>query len=59
MSMPASLMLQKSDLLTGDVMASILPEDLHGDIPAGFNIAGHVGMLLPSTVYSCPCLACP
>jgi hypothetical protein len=41
-------------------MASILPEDLHGDIPAGFNIAGHVGMLLPSVVYSCPsCLACP
>ena len=24
-------------------MTSILPEELHDDIPAGFNIAGHVG----------------
>ncbi|KAL9476705.1 hypothetical protein ACSS6W_006546 [Trichoderma asperelloides] len=26
-----------------DVMRSILPEDLHGEIPVGFNTAGHVG----------------
>ena len=24
-------------------MKSILPEDLHGEIPVGFNTAGHVG----------------
>ncbi|KAK3394793.1 Met-10+ like-protein-domain-containing protein [Podospora didyma] len=28
-----------------DIMASILPEELHDDIPAGFNIAGHVAHL--------------
>ena len=27
-----------------DVMRSILPEELHGEIPVGFNTAGHVGM---------------
>jgi hypothetical protein len=26
-----------------DIMSSILPEELHGDIPSGFNQAGHVG----------------
>lgn len=25
-------------------MFSILPEELHDDVPAGFNVAGHVGM---------------
>jgi hypothetical protein len=24
-------------------MTSILPEELHDEIPSGFNIAGHVG----------------
>jgi tRNA (guanine37-N1)-methyltransferase len=28
-----------------DVMRSILPEDLHGEIPVGFNTAGHVAHL--------------
>ncbi|GAB1311121.1 tRNA(m(1)G37)methyltransferase [Madurella fahalii] len=28
-----------------DVMTSILPEELHDDIPSGFNIAGHVAHL--------------
>ncbi|KAL2178698.1 Met-10+ like-protein-domain-containing protein [Thermothelomyces heterothallicus CBS 202.75] len=28
-----------------DVMASILPEELHDEIPSGFNIAGHVAHL--------------
>ncbi|KAM7222251.1 putative undecaprenyl pyrophosphate protein [Rhypophila decipiens] len=28
-----------------DIMTSILPEDLHDDIPAGFNMAGHVAHL--------------
>ncbi|KOS22515.1 tRNA (guanine(37)-N1)-methyltransferase [Escovopsis weberi] len=28
-----------------DVMKSILPEDLHGEIPVGFNTAGHVAHL--------------
>ncbi|KXX76995.1 hypothetical protein MMYC01_206983 [Madurella mycetomatis] len=28
-----------------DVMTSILPEELHEDIPSGFNIAGHVAHL--------------
>ncbi|KAK0618568.1 Met-10+ like-protein-domain-containing protein [Bombardia bombarda] len=28
-----------------DVMSSILPDELHGDIPAGFNTAGHVAHL--------------
>ncbi|KAL2133479.1 hypothetical protein VTI74DRAFT_2284 [Chaetomium olivicolor] len=28
-----------------DIMVSILPEDLHDDIPGGFNIAGHVAHL--------------
>ncbi|KAK4101705.1 hypothetical protein N658DRAFT_496143 [Parathielavia hyrcaniae] len=28
-----------------DVMGSILPEDLHDEIPSGFNIAGHVAHL--------------
>ena len=26
-----------------DVIKSILPEDLHGEIPVGFNTAGHIG----------------
>ena len=26
-------------------MFSILPEELHDDVPAGFNVAGHVGTL--------------
>ncbi|KAL7799116.1 Met-10+ like domain-containing protein [Trichoderma ceciliae] len=30
---------------TVDVMRSILPEDLHGEIPVGFNTAGHVAHL--------------
>lgn len=29
-----------------DVMRSVLPEDLHGEIPVGFNTAGHVGAWL-------------
>lgn len=33
-----------------DVMRSILPEDLHGEIPVGFNTAGHVGESLPLSV---------
>lgn len=28
-----------------DVITSILPEDLHGEIPSGFNVAGHVAHL--------------
>ncbi|KND90293.1 tRNA (guanine(37)-N1)-methyltransferase [Tolypocladium ophioglossoides CBS 100239] len=28
-----------------DVMRSVLPEDLHGEIPVGFNTAGHVAHL--------------
>jgi hypothetical protein len=28
-------------------MQSILPEELHDDIPTGFNVAGHVGRLRP------------
>ncbi len=28
-------------------MGSILPEELHDEIPTGFNIAGHVGASLP------------
>ncbi|RFU78787.1 trna guanine37-n1-methyltransferase [Trichoderma arundinaceum] len=28
-----------------DIMRSILPEDLHGEIPVGFNTAGHVAHL--------------
>lgn len=32
---------------TVDVMRSILPENLHGEIPVGFNTAGHVGELNP------------
>jgi len=32
-------------------MTSILPEELHDEIPSGFNIAGHVGKTpLPSSV---------
>lgn len=26
-----------------DIITSILPEELHDDIPSGFNTAGHVG----------------
>jgi tRNA (guanine37-N1)-methyltransferase len=26
-----------------DVMRSILPQELHGEIPVGFNTAGHIG----------------
>ena len=26
-----------------EIMRSILPEEFHDDIPAGFNVAGHVG----------------
>jgi tRNA (guanine37-N1)-methyltransferase len=36
----------------GDVMFSILPEELHDDVPAGFNVAGHVGMLPLSSIPS-------
>lgn len=32
-----------------DVMRSILPEELQGEIPSGFNTAGHVGMLTSHT----------
>jgi hypothetical protein len=28
-----------------DVMNSVLPEELHDEIPTGFNTAGHVGTL--------------
>jgi tRNA (guanine37-N1)-methyltransferase len=31
-----------------DVMKSILPEELHEEIPSGFNTVGHVGMFLSS-----------
>lgn len=34
---------EKADCCIDDVMRSILPEDLHGEIPVGFNTAGHVG----------------
>lgn len=26
-----------------DIMSSIIPEDMHDEIPVGFNTAGHVG----------------
>jgi tRNA (guanine37-N1)-methyltransferase len=33
-------------------MRSILPEELHGEIPVGFNTAGHVGESSPSSWYN-------
>ncbi|KAL2269954.1 hypothetical protein VTJ83DRAFT_2138 [Remersonia thermophila] len=43
--MPYELKLDYDYWSYRDVMLSILPEDLHDEIPSGFNIAGHVAHL--------------
>jgi hypothetical protein len=32
-----------------DVMKSVLPEELHDEVPVGFNTVGHVGEYLSPT----------
>jgi hypothetical protein len=44
------ILFTKLNLAPGEVMTSILPEELHDEVPSGFNIAGHVGMS-PLTPY--------
>jgi len=41
-SLPAAVLTAKS----GDILASVLPEEFHDDLPASFNTAGHVGTFL-------------
>ena len=52
----SSLLFSRSDLRIGDIMVSVLPEELHDGIPTGFNIAGHVGTSDPGSspvLYPC------
>lgn len=48
------ILLRSNTELIGDILTSILPDELHDDIPTGFNVAGHVGKKRLSIILRVP-----
>lgn len=45
MAPPVPFLNPDSDMFPDDIMTSLLPDDAQGEIPVGFAIVGHIGIL--------------